>query len=124
MADVIYRATDSLPAAKAAAAGLPAPPPPEAPADDGPPPVDIVRKHLGGPEIGIDELAHIETRKRKEDPAGERIEDLHSKPIVRMRYEGRQHGTKTLAEASKDVSAYRAVERADLLLGKSAALFD
>src|SRR5262245_40266748 len=121
MADVIYRATDGLPAAKAAAAGLPPPPPEETLPDEAPPP-DVVTKHLDGPELAIDDLGRA-TRKRREDhPESGHIQDLHSTEIVRMRYLDKQE--KTLKQVAKDTSDYHALERADLLLGKSAALFD
>jgi hypothetical protein len=80
---------------------------------------DLVTKNIGGEPLTLDDVGRISSRKRQE---GEGITDLHSKPIVPMRYLDKQE--KTLKQVGADTAKYHDVERGKELLGQHADAFD
>jgi hypothetical protein len=102
----------------------PAAPPPEAPLapieSEGEPLPDILGRHLPPGEIlTTDDLGKLYEKKKQD---GSAITDLHSKPVVPMRYLDKQE--KSLRQVSDDTKRYHNQERAQELLGETAKNFD
>jgi hypothetical protein len=105
------------------AANTDTPPESAAPVSSEPLP-DIFARNLPGKPIAMsengDEL-RAELRKRKRDNEGGQITDLHSEPILPLRYtDGKE---RSLREVSRDTSIYHDRERGKELLGAHADQF-